>query len=126
MGGPAHSVGIPAVPECTQSAGCRRCEASLNGVEMDFSRSGKPTDNAFIEAFNGRFRQECLNENWFLSLADAEENVDPGEDTTMGKGPTVRWATCPLGSLPHWLKRRIDPQNSQLDWYRKRGRTTQL
>ena len=45
----------------------------------------------------GRFRQECLNENWFLSLADAEENVDPGEDTTMGKGLTVRWATCPLG-----------------------------
>ena len=34
-----------------------------------FSRPGKPTDNAFIEALNGRFRQECLNENWFLSLA---------------------------------------------------------
>ena len=33
-----------------------------NGVELDFSRSGKPTDNAFIEAFNGRFRQGCLNE----------------------------------------------------------------
>ena len=30
-----------------------------------------PTDKAFIEAFNGRFRQECLNENWFLSLAVA-------------------------------------------------------
>ena len=44
-------------------------------MELDFSRPGKPTDNAFIEAFNGRFRQECLNENWFLSLADAEEKV---------------------------------------------------
>ena len=42
--------------------------AYLNGVELDFSRPGKPTDNAFIEAFNGRtYRQECLNENWFLS-----------------------------------------------------------
>ena len=50
--------------------------AYLNGVELDFSRPVKPTDNAFIEAFNGRFRQECLNENWFLSLEDAEEKVE--------------------------------------------------
>ena len=47
--------------------------AYLNGVALDFSRPGKPTDNTFIEAFNGRFRQEYLNENWFLSLEDAEE-----------------------------------------------------
>jgi len=49
--------------------------AYLNGVKLDFSRPGKPTDNAFIESFNGRFRQECLNENWFLSLEDAREKV---------------------------------------------------
>ena len=49
--------------------------AYLNGVELDFSRPGKPTDNAFIESFNGRFRQECLNESWFLSLEDAREKV---------------------------------------------------
>ena len=36
----------------------------------------KPTDNAFIEAFNGRFRADCLNAHWFLSLADAEEKVE--------------------------------------------------
>jgi len=50
--------------------------AYLNGVELDFSRPGKPTDNAFIEAFNGRFRQECLNENWFLSLEDTREKAE--------------------------------------------------
>ena len=50
--------------------------AYLNGVELDFIRPGKPTDNAFIEAFNGRLRQECLNETWFLSLADAREKVE--------------------------------------------------
>ncbi len=54
--------------------------AYLNGVQLDFSRPGKPTDNAFIEAFiesfNGRLRQECLNENWFLSLEDAQEKVE--------------------------------------------------
>jgi putative transposase len=46
-----------------------------NGVTLDFSRPGKPTDNALIESFNGRLRQECLNENWFLSLADAIEKL---------------------------------------------------
>ena len=50
--------------------------AYANGVELDFSRPGKPTDNAFIESFNGRVRQECLNENWFLSLEDARQKVE--------------------------------------------------
>jgi putative transposase len=50
--------------------------AYLNKVELDFSRPGKPTDNAFIEAFNGRLREECLNESWFLSLEDAREKVE--------------------------------------------------
>jgi len=45
--------------------------ACLNGVELDFIRPGKPADNGLIEAFNGRFREECLNESWFLSLEDA-------------------------------------------------------
>ncbi len=45
-------------------------------VTLDFSRPGKPTDNAFIESFNGRFRQECLNTHWFMSLADAREKVE--------------------------------------------------
>jgi putative transposase len=36
-------------------------------VTLDFSRPGKPTDNAFLESFNGKFRAECLNANWFLS-----------------------------------------------------------
>ena len=50
--------------------------AYLNGVEIDFSRPGKPTDNAYIEAFNSRFRTECLNASWFLSLADARERIE--------------------------------------------------
>jgi putative transposase len=50
--------------------------AYQRGVTLDFSRPGKPTDNAFIEAFNGRFRAECLNAHWFLSLADAQEKLE--------------------------------------------------
>ncbi len=43
---------------------------------LDFCRPGKPTDNAFIKAFNGKFRQECLNAHWFLNLADAVEKLE--------------------------------------------------
>lgn len=46
------------------------------GVTLDFSRPGKPTDNAFIESFNGKFRAECLNAHWFMSLDDAREKME--------------------------------------------------
>ena len=45
-------------------------------VELDFSRPGKPTDNAMVESFNGRLRQECLNEHWFMNLADAQTKIE--------------------------------------------------
>ena len=50
--------------------------AYINQVTLDFSRPGKATDNAFIESFNGSVRDECLNENCFLSLEDAKEKVE--------------------------------------------------
>ena len=50
--------------------------ACLNKVELDFSRPGKPTDNAYIEAFNSRLRQECLNASWFLSMTDARRRIN--------------------------------------------------
>jgi len=50
--------------------------AYWNHVKLDFSRPGKPSDNAYIESFNARFRLECLNEHWFLSLEDAREKIE--------------------------------------------------
>lgn len=55
--------------------------AYRNGVKIDFSRPGKPTDNAYVESFNGSFRDECLDTNWFQSLPEArpamlERSVD--------------------------------------------------
>lgn len=47
-----------------------------HGVTLDFSRPGKPTDNPYIESFNGSFRDECLNLHWFLSLDDAREKIE--------------------------------------------------
>jgi putative transposase len=46
------------------------------GVKLQFSRPGKPVDNAFIESFNGRLRDECLNANWFRSVAEAREIIE--------------------------------------------------
>jgi putative transposase len=43
---------------------------------LDFIRPGKPTDNGHIESFNGKFRDECLNENWFLNLDDAKRKIE--------------------------------------------------
>jgi putative transposase len=50
--------------------------AYLNKIELDFSRPGRPSDNAYIEAFNSRIRQECLNAAWFLSMADARQRIN--------------------------------------------------
>jgi len=50
--------------------------AYQKGVVLDFSRPGKPTDNAFIESFNGKFRAEYLNAHWFMSLEDAREKME--------------------------------------------------
>jgi len=50
--------------------------AHWHKVQLDFIRPGKPVENAFIESFNGRFRQECLNVNWFASLADARATIE--------------------------------------------------
>ncbi len=54
--------------------------AYFNGVKLDFSRPGKPTDNAFIESFNGRLRDECLNQHWFLSLDEARAVTEAWRD----------------------------------------------
>jgi putative transposase len=47
-----------------------------NGVQLEFSRPGRPTDNAFAESFNGRFRDECLNQHWFAELLEARQTIE--------------------------------------------------
>lgn len=46
------------------------------GIKLDFIRPGKPQENAFIESFNGKLRDECLNENWFVSLEDVRRTIE--------------------------------------------------
>src|SRR4029450_4644229 len=66
-----------------------------NGVELDFSQPGRPIDNAKVESFNGRLRQECLNAHWFLSLEDARRKIDQWRQYYNEARPhsALQWAT---------------------------------
>ena len=50
--------------------------AYTRGVRLRFIAPGKPQQNGYIESFNGKLRDECLNEHWFLSLYDAREKIE--------------------------------------------------
>ncbi|PYL98650.1 MAG: IS3 family transposase [Verrucomicrobia bacterium] len=50
--------------------------AYRSSVHLSFIRPGKPNENAYIESFNGKFRDECLNEHWFISLAHARSVIE--------------------------------------------------
>jgi putative transposase len=62
--------------------------AHERGVRLDFIRPGKPVENGFVESFNGRFRDECLSQSWFLSLEDARATI-------------ARWRTEYNEARPH-------------------------
>jgi putative transposase len=50
--------------------------AYARGVALRFIRPGKPIENAYVESFNGKFRDECLNEHWFMNLVDAKTAIE--------------------------------------------------
>jgi putative transposase len=50
--------------------------AYRRGVKLHFIRPGKPVENAYVESFNGKFRDECLNEHWFVSLEQARQVIE--------------------------------------------------
>jgi putative transposase len=84
-----------------------------NGVTLDYSRPGKPTDNPFIESFNGSFRDECLNTNWFLSLEDARDKIE----SFRRDYNEFRPHSSLLGKTPDQIESemQIDPEISTLE-----------
>jgi putative transposase len=50
--------------------------ASARGIRLDFIRPGRPVENCFIESFNGKLRDECLNQHHFLTLAEARQRIE--------------------------------------------------
>ena len=61
--------------------------AYRNGVTLAFIEPGKPQQNAFVESFNGKFRDECLNEHWFLDLEDAKRTIEAWRQDYNAKRP---------------------------------------
>ena len=53
-----------------------KARAYRNNVRLHFIEPGKPVQNAFVESFNGKFRDKCLIEHWFTSLADARRTIE--------------------------------------------------
>ncbi len=82
--------------------------AYANDVILDFSRPGKPTDNAYIESFNGSFRNECLNTHWFMSLDDAREKLEAWRrdyntvrpHSAIGNKPPISLLNCSEATQP--------------------------
>jgi putative transposase len=74
--------------------------AYQRGIKLLYIRPGKPVENAFIESFNGKLRDECLSANWFLDLADARMQIEAWRRDYNGARPHSGLAGCtPIGSL---------------------------
>ena len=81
--------------------------ASRTGIRLACSGPGKPTDNAFVEGFNGHFRAECLDQHRFASLEEARQTLEAWR---------VEYnAVRPHGSLKHQTPAEFGAQ-----WYRER------
>ncbi len=73
------------------------------GVLLNFIAPGKPMQNAFIESFNGRLRDECLNETWFVSLRDAQRTI-------------AHWRTEYKADRPHGRLQNLTPTEFAARW----------
>ena len=95
--------------------------AYRNGVQLNFIEPGKPVQNAFIESFNGRFRDECLNENWFLGLADARHTIEAWRidyntcrpHSALGYARPQEFASSVQGHAPGQMTTSAHPGHSQ-------------
>lgn len=68
--------------------------AYRRGIKLLFIRPGKPVENAYIESFNGKLRDECLSTSWFLDLADARAQIEHWRHDDNGARPHSGLAGC--------------------------------
>jgi len=85
--------------------------AARNGVELRFIQPGKPVQNAYIESFNSRFRDECLSQHWFASLSHMRSVIDSWREDYNHHRPVSsrvegrkQW-TFPAATALPWVKR---------------------
>jgi putative transposase len=87
--------------------------AYRSDVELVFSRPGKPTDNPFVEAFNSRFRDECLDQHWFASLEEARQTIEA-------------WRVEYNGLRPHGALGQQTPAEFAARWEREQDRSAEV
>ena len=83
------------------------------GVKIHFIRPGKPVENCYVESFNGKFRDQCLNDHWFLSLDDARTKIETWRrDYNEVKAAQLAWRPDAAGVFinrrtrrPEWTSR---------------------
>jgi len=89
--------------------------AYAHGIALYFIAPGKTVQNAHIESFHGRFRDECLNESWFLSLADARPIIEAWRQDYNAVRPTARSGTSPPRSSSNapsiWCHLLVNPED---------------
>ena len=90
-----------------------------HGVQIDFSRPGKPTDNCFVETFNGSLRDECLNVHWFESLDEAKAKIEAWRSDYNESRPHQA-----LGRADAVRIRREDEGLGSIDGHRNRRKLT--
>jgi putative transposase len=90
--------------------------AYARGVDLCFIRPGKPIENAYIESFNGKFRDECLNEHWFLSLADAQGKIEAWRvdyNTVRPHSALAGETPTHFAAITEGARRRIPPRSPE-------------
>ena len=101
--------------------------AYARGVQLRFIRPGKPIENAFAESFNGKFRDECLNEHWFASVAEArtlieawrvDYNTVRPHSALQGATPE-QFANSDRGRSPAQTPARADRKNTKTEDVKK-------
>ncbi len=80
------------------------------GITLLHIQPGKPVQNGHVESFNGRFRDECLNPNWFVNLADARRKIEAWRKEYTGSVRTAVWRIGRRTSSPE------SAQNSPAGW----------
>jgi putative transposase len=88
--------------------------AHHRSIELRFIRPGKPIENCFVESFNGKFRDECLNMHWFLTLPDAQYRIESFRNTYNSRRPhSAHGKLTPIQFFENW-KQQQEGQTNRL------------
>ena len=90
--------------------------AYAHGVDLHFIEPGKPNQNAHVESFNGRLRDECLNEHWFMSFGQARETIETWRLDYNAVRPHSALGDVPPQEVEQLTLNRATARSSHPEW----------